>query len=671
MRNQFALFFWTSLTPLTSLTAQATNPPYLAQFPSVAKVKQAMQVADPRETALRQMGALWQLKEIIKQLSGSREFRGFLPDEARLIGVYDTAAYSIGKAIDAAYPGTYQQARTVSQNTPYMYMRTDPRFGSEGIQTFQALLTPQIAELFDQSVGVDQARHLARLKADSEAMMRAREQAGAPTQPTKLEQEQAGIRRCVESGRSETECMVEGLGKSFKGMLGEAMPGLSGMLDGPKLSGVRMSGEYPGPGKFHLSFYPTEVTVSCADLVPQSVTYSVAVQNGVALITIRTLPRPVTLTVRPDDRLAGPAAADITGQVQVGVQYGTRTWSDGRTEPISRPVYDTFTRHCNIGVLTTSGSSAPNTVAATTSTLIGAVFGSVDKNTPPPAPPGLRMAGEYGSQGALDIEFRPEGAVVGCRDVAVLRPYSVHVRANQVSVDVENGTAPFSLVLGPDGRLTGAGNVRVDGRAVTGTDGNGGITYAPRSASCGVGTIAVAGGASAPPSPTTPTSPTSPTTPTSPTQPTGALGPAAAALGTPSPGSGAFFQVEGGIAGPAGSPNPFTGRSILLLDVGLDNVLKEAGMTIPPGGSAAKVLAGCNPAQPTCQKLLQTLVSHAVAFLRPDQSGIAQSPELQAGRFYTLLASAQAGGKLYLWARPVMANQGWNKVTLDQRNALP
>ena len=653
----FALLAW----PAPSAQAQ-TNPPYLAQFPSVAKVKQVMQVADARETALRQMGALWQLEEIIKQLSGSREFRGFLPDEARLIGVYDTAAYSVGKAIDAAYPGRYLQERTVSANTPYRYMRTDPRFGSEGIQTFRLLLTPQIAELFDQSVGVDKARHLARLKADSEAMVRA----NAPVQPTKLEQEQAGIRRCVESGRSETECMVEGLGNSFKGMLGEVMPGLPGLLSGPKVSGIRMSGEYPGPGKFHLSFYPTEVTVSCSDIVPQSLPYTVAVQNGTAVITIQTAPRLLVLSVRPDDRLVGPTAADITGQVQVGVQYGTRTWSDGRTEPISRPVYDTFTRHCNVGVLTTSGPSAPNTVSGATSTLLGVVFGGVDKNTPPPAQPGLRMAGEYGSQGAFDIEFRPEGAVVGCREVAILRPYSVHVRNNQVSVHVANGGAPFSLVLGPDGRLTGSGNVRVDGRAVTGTDGSGGITYAPRSASCGVGTIGAAGGSSAGSAPVAPAASSAPTA-----TPTGVLGPAAASLTTPAPGSGAIFQVEGGIAVPAGSPNPLTGRSILLLDEGLDNVLRDAGMTVPPGSSAAKLLSDCNPAQPTCQKLLQTLAAHAVAFLRPDQSGVAQSPELQAGRFYTLLASAPSGGKLIIWVLPVMAKQGWNKVTLDQRNALP
>jgi hypothetical protein len=56
---------------------QALTPPYLSEFPSPERVMSAMQVADPRETALRQMGAFYQLIEIIKTLSGSREFRGF------------------------------------------------------------------------------------------------------------------------------------------------------------------------------------------------------------------------------------------------------------------------------------------------------------------------------------------------------------------------------------------------------------------------------------------------------------------------------------------------------------------------------------------------------------------------------------------------------------------
>src|SRR5258706_6232669 len=105
------------------VAAQATNPPYLAEFPTVDKVKQTMTDADPRERALKQIGALSQLQEVIKQLGGPREFRGLLPDEARLVQLYATASFYIAKAIDSAIPGPYGRWQKVSQNTPYGYMR--------------------------------------------------------------------------------------------------------------------------------------------------------------------------------------------------------------------------------------------------------------------------------------------------------------------------------------------------------------------------------------------------------------------------------------------------------------------------------------------------------------------------------------------------------------------
>ncbi len=58
-------------TLLAAPAAQATNPPYVAQFPTVEKVVKAMEMPDPRESALKKFGALWQLQQVIKQLSGS------------------------------------------------------------------------------------------------------------------------------------------------------------------------------------------------------------------------------------------------------------------------------------------------------------------------------------------------------------------------------------------------------------------------------------------------------------------------------------------------------------------------------------------------------------------------------------------------------------------------
>jgi len=475
--------------------AQATNPPYLAAFPNVERVKQAMKVSDPRETAVRQIGALYQLEEIIRQLSGSREFRGFLPDEARIIGEYQVAKYYIAQAIDKAYPGRYQTGQTVSDYTPYRYSRRDDRFGVEGIEVFRTFLNPAIQNQFGQSVGVDVAKAQARRKADQEAIASigtVQVKGGVEPPKSKLAEEQAGIRRCAESGRSETACMMEGLGKSAMGMVDGILPGLAA-LKGQPVRGLRLAGSWPGTNKFQLSFQTDIASVACSELVSATYDYSVKVNGSQVIVTVMSGPKPIVLSVRPDGKLVGPGPTDITGEVQVGVQYGTRTYDDGRTEPISRPVFETQTRRCNIGTL---AASSPTTALEGTAgvvdlmnTMLG---GGIDKNKQSEVPVGLRVAGEWGSQDDFDVEFRPEGVIVGCRDVTKLTPYTVQVGANGVAINVLLGASPFTLMMRSDGRLTGPGTVTVDGRKAVGSDGSGAITYVPRSASCSVGVLSPA-----------------------------------------------------------------------------------------------------------------------------------------------------------------------------------
>ena len=654
--------------------AQATNPPYLSEFPTVERVKKAMQVSDPRETALRQMGALWQLQEIIKALSGHREFRGFLPDEGRIVGAYGVAQYYIGQAVDSAFPGPYGSARKVSDNTPYMYMRTDPRFGVEGIEVFKILLPPAVQDLYYQAVAPERARVLARAKSDSvdreQGLARMTAPAGAqPTAPgqpqSHLADEQRQIRRCVESGRSEIQCMMEGIGKSWnEDFIGAIAPGLKKAA----IYGVRVAGVYPGPGKFSLSFYNESVNLTCADLQPLSQNYATVATNNGLRIEIENQPQPLVLGARADGQLVGPASADITGQVIVGYQEGVRTWSDGRTEPISRPIYETRTRRCNVGTLATSGpSSALGSMSTAPAAAVNLIFGSPDKDAGKPAPAGLRMSGEYGSQAGLDLEFRPEGVVVGCREAVILRLYTVQPQGTRVVISVENSASPFSVTLGPDGRLSGSGTVRVDGRVVSGTAPNGDIAYAPRSASCGLAVLAPAGQSTGQPAPDAPIGAAGPT-------PTGTLGPAAAAIVKPAPGTGAVFQLESGFTGPAGSPNPIAGQGFMLLDSPLDKIVKEAGVAQPAGLSATKALEhACTTAAGAtdCDKLVATMNAHQVAFLRPDQGGVAQSPELPAGRSYYLFGAAITGGRKFTWHLPLVAKVGWTKVTLTQANAVP
>ncbi|HSE53173.1 MAG TPA: hypothetical protein VLB00_13350, partial [Gemmatimonadales bacterium] len=577
----------------TSAGAQATNPPYIAQFPTVDKVVKAMEMPDPRESALRKLGALWQLQEVIRQLSGRREFRGLLPDEAKVLGEYQVAEYYIGKAIDSAFPGPYGNAGKVSLNTPYRYMRTDVRFGIEGVELAKVLPVP-VLEAFYQSVGNDRARRAAVARADSESTRRAEAQAG----PTKLEQEQAAMRRCAESGRSQTQCMMEGIGKSFTDMVTSAVPGLGGLLNKDPIYGIRMGGVYPGTNKLSFTFFAEYVTVGCADLEQSTREYTTAIVPDGVRITISSEPRPIVLTMRADGRLAGAGPTDITGQVVVGYEQWTRTWSDGRVEPYTKPVYATFTRSCNIGSLVAAGPSPAEGTASNAIASVMGVLGGSDANVPKPTPAGLRMGGEYGTQAALDIEFRPEGAVLGCGPVAALKPYTVAFQGGRVVVNIANGASPLALAVGTDGKLSGSGTVKVDGRQATGTNPDGSLAYVPRSATCPVGVIAPAKGQNAD------------------SEPGDARAAPAAATG-----NGPAFQIVGSLPAPASGGNALAGAALLLMDVSLDNVLKEAGVAMPAGSSAPRVLEQtCNgvAGQANCAKIVQAMGSHTVAQLKAD-----------------------------------------------------
>jgi len=234
-----------------ALAAQATDPPYLRDFPTVDRVKQTMKVADPKETALRQLGAFYQLQEILKQLSGRREHRGFLPAEGTLIGEYGVAEYYTAQAADSAFPGPYGRLRKLSDSIPYRYSRIDPRFGVEGIEVFETLLTPAIQAQYDQLAGVDRTRVEAKARADAEDIANGgRVLVATPGQPGPGKDQQQ-MQRCVESGRSKADCLGEGFSNGWRELVGD----FSELF--PKTVGLRLVGSWPNPGKFNLDFGST------------------------------------------------------------------------------------------------------------------------------------------------------------------------------------------------------------------------------------------------------------------------------------------------------------------------------------------------------------------------------------------------------------------------------
>jgi hypothetical protein len=74
-------------TTRSAAGGRVLNPPYLGEMPSVDRVLQGMKTNDPRETALHQIWAFYELTEVIKTLMGDREFSrtGMLPDEEKIL----------------------------------------------------------------------------------------------------------------------------------------------------------------------------------------------------------------------------------------------------------------------------------------------------------------------------------------------------------------------------------------------------------------------------------------------------------------------------------------------------------------------------------------------------------------------------------------------------------
>jgi hypothetical protein len=513
--------------------ARRFDPPYLSEMPTAERVLSAMQTTDPRETALRQMGAFYQLMEIIKTLSGRREFRGYTPDEKRFLDEYSMAQYKVGQEADAAFPGPYRTERQLSLYTPYRYSRNDPRFGFEGIPVWQAFFSPALQRQFAQITGAQNARYEARVAEERRTAAAALEanstEAAGPGQSQSARNDPGTLaaRRCAESGRDQAECVGEGLKVGIKDLFGPVLGGvMAGEFPGaPAFTGLRMSGDFSGSG-FTVGFTEDSAILTCGKLVPAAYNYEVERIAGQVKVKIQNDPKPLVLALRPDGKLAGPGLVAVAGRVVTGYSSGggssapgyemqTHTTTQQRQiaaadvrspgtvhqngmeysvseqvtstsyEPTapqpSAPVAITApkTERCNVGIL-------PGTPSAKLSKVMMELLDPSQKA--PAQPMGLRMKGTYVGQGGLSIEFRSDSATVECAPAHVAMAYEVVDVSGQVTIKVQNRATPFTLLLRRDGTLQGSGIVDVLGRVITGSRGDE-IVYAPTNARCTIGSL--------------------------------------------------------------------------------------------------------------------------------------------------------------------------------------
>jgi hypothetical protein len=514
---------------VTSANGRSFNPPYLAEMPPVDRVIAAMKTNDPHETALRQVWAFYELGEIIKTLSGDREFRGLLPDEQKVLGEYEVAQYKVGQETGKAFPNN-----PPSGDLTYHFARWDPRFGYKGINIWQ-FFSDGVQQQFAQIVGKDNARYAA-MRAEQKRIAAQ----GMSANPSNVPAAQQGMRndagsvaarRCIESGRSELECMGEGLKVGVNDLMGGDL--VASVTGQTPAKGLRLSGAYSNTtGKsLHLAFSQENAFTGCGGLDPVGLPYEVSRTGNQILVKVSISPQPLVVAFRPDGTLAGPSDVAVTGLVPVGSGgggssaqgYQAQTHTETRerqidaaeahnyqgtdavhqngmeysvSEQVTSTTYETVpvkiyqlppmtskTERCTVGVM--QGKSSYGTVPEALTQLVNP---SAKKG--PVVPPGLRLAGAYAGQSGLRIEFREDLATVECGEAHVAESYVVQNVSGQISVKVQNGATSFTLNLQPNGSLIGSGAIDVAGRIVTGSTDNA-LTYAARNARCAIGTLTV------------------------------------------------------------------------------------------------------------------------------------------------------------------------------------
>ncbi len=499
------------------------NPPYLAEFPSVDRVIQGMKVAEAGDSAKRVMGALYQLSQVIQTLAQHRGSGGLLPDEKKLLDQYAAAQSALVQSAAKALPG---QQLDLNSN-PYHFNPTDPKFGFEGIPVWIDFLSPSVQGQFAQIVGAKNANYQAQVAAEQKAALSTLQAqtaaAQAQAQPLPQDPGAVAMRRCMESGRSDMDCLGEGIKVGLVDLAG-GNP-LAGI--GPSTApGLRLSGTYSA-GTFAVSFDQSSASFTCGTLVPQALPYSIDRSGTQLQIKIPISPKPLVLSYNPQGALSGPGAIDVAGQVVIGgavattsAGYQTQTQTtmqrqqidaaqaqnyigtdavhqNGSEYSINTPVTTTTytqtpahysvptapkTEKCSVALLPPTGSNVKISDALTQ--ILGTQASSASNTKP-----GLRLAGKYAAAGGLSIEFRDDSATVNCGAASVAEAYSISTAGGQLTVNLQNGTAPFSLVLQPGGALSGSGTVSVAGRKMIRSTGDDVHNFVPQNASCTVGTL--------------------------------------------------------------------------------------------------------------------------------------------------------------------------------------
>jgi hypothetical protein len=507
-------------SPAKSGSPRAMDPAYLADMPSVDRVKSEIKGSDAIDTMARQVAVFTYLGEYVKRIKDTRSMRSpYTPDEQNVMSAYSMASYQITQ--------DYAKSHTPAEASAFQSMHWKYEMGDADKCATQ-LMGKQSTDAYRGALkdlsATGKKHYDEEMRTYNDAVAKQKEAANNPGGADDHYAKDAGsvaARHCLESGRSEMECVGEGMKVGFNDLMGgDIQEAIVGKIP----TGLRLTGVYSSPG-FSLNFRQDLVYVFCGTLNPEPRTYTVDRSGMQVSVTIPVTNPPLILSYKADGSLSGQGRTiAVAGEVPAGGGGGSTTYDTHTTtattqrqlEPGEEREYSADQLHQNGGQfsvdqLTTSSSSTPTfhraptvpkterctvgTLPATSETfktaaLLTQVLGSKASKSANSAP-GLRLNGKYEVPGGLKIEFRDDSATLECGESFNSEAYEVERENGQMIVKFQNNTGPLSLVLQPNNTLTGSGVIDVTGRKAIQAAG-GGVGYTPRNARCSLGTMEAA-----------------------------------------------------------------------------------------------------------------------------------------------------------------------------------
>jgi len=640
--------------------AQTTSSDYTNDLPSVERVKAEIKGSDPTDTLARQVAVFTYLQAYIDRIKSNRSQRGsFTPGEEKMWNAYRNAAYYISQ----------DYAKTHTPAEAQAFERLHGRYEMDGPfreDWSKRLMGPQSASAYkDAQAGLAAAgerryqQEMQQYRQDRAAQQAADRQIygnkSLSDDPTAV-----AARRCLELGGTTLGCAGKGLTAGIMDLAGFGAEAQESLL-GPGRAGVVLKGFYKNPATVTtLNFDDASVSINgCGKLADDAHNYSLEKRSGLVRITVDNEPSPIVLTMRPDGSLVGPGLIDVKGRIIVGYFTSTHYENGVATGTTSTPDYRPAMGRCVIGSLVKPPNPRPAPSAAQSASdgsPIGVLTGVLGSFVPDAGEVGLRMTGKYGG-GMLLLDFSGNSLVLDCGGAHVRQPYTVENTSNALLIHVQNSGGPFTLAVQPDNSLRGTGSTTVNGRLVTGMNGDN-VTFAPHSETCDVDTFR----------PKTGSTPTASVTTAPPAPAPATVAPVAS---TPAAVGSANIKLTIISSFPGGT-NLLAGASVALMSERFDKLLRKVGAPIAadvtPGKALQAYAANCFPPR-SCPAYATAMHPYYVLKGKFDTAGsVVLMAQVPAGTYY-VFCSAKGPNGAFVWDVPTELRVGENTITLTAGNA--